>query len=125
VDVHVIENARPGRLSHVDADVQPVRLVGLLEHGFGPLGEHGHFVQLLGREARQRADVAVRDHHEMTVVVREQVEDDEAGGAGEDDEGVRIGKLRGAAEDAPLVGLAARHVGQSPRAPETIHDAVR
>src|SRR4051812_25450525 len=64
--------------------------------------------------------MALRDHHEVTVVVGIQVEDDETGAAVEHDQRGLLVLLR-LAEHAAARSCVACHVRESPGRPEPIH----
>jgi hypothetical protein len=84
--VHMIQHAGTGRFAEVDADVQAVWLIRLGDGDLGPLREHREFLQLGRFQRRQRGNVAVRDNHEVPVVIRIKVQHDVRGRAGMDDE---------------------------------------
>jgi hypothetical protein len=88
--VDVIEHARAGRLSQVDADVHAVRLICLGERDLGPLREDSELLQLVRLETGKRCLVPIRHDHEVAVVVGIEIEDDETGLARVNDQRLAI-----------------------------------
>src|SRR6185369_3513058 len=128
VNVQVVQHAGAGRTPKVDAGVDTVRRIGLSERHLGEPGQR-HQLRAFVRVGRRKiADVAVRHHHQMSVIVGIKIEDDVAETARvEDQVGVSAPRL---AEDAgAVVGRGAfvltvggtRHVGQPPGRPEVFH----
>ena len=86
----MLEDARPCRLAQVDPDVQALRIERLTQRDLAQARELHHLVQLVGLCIDEGGDMTVRHHHQVAVVVGEQVENDEAGGAAKNDEGVGV-----------------------------------
>ena len=125
VDMKVVEHAGASRAAEVDANVDPLRRVRLAQRHFR-MPRQPHQVRLFGgRRDRQARDVPVRDDHQVTVVVRVQIQDGVTGGSADEDEIVARGISAGAEDTA--VGAAARagHVLQSPRSPKVFHGKVK
>src|SRR2546428_597908 len=72
--------------------------------------------ELPGRWRTERPPVPVRHHHEVTVVVRVEIENDVAGAAADQNEAVA--GLTEDAIDARVRTAGRRHVGESPGGPE-------
>ena len=114
VHVHVVDDAGAGRTAEVQADVHPLRVVDLGERHLGQPRQARDLDQLVVGEPGQRGDVTRRHHHRVAAVVGIQIQDDERGAAGVQDERLRLGAVDVAEDAAGRLTLVARHVGVAP-----------
>src|SRR5262249_49804909 len=124
-DVQMIGDAGAGGAAEVDADVDPLRLVRLVEDHLGAPRQLHQLGELVPAHRRQTPPVAGGDDPPGGGVGRVEMQDDERQPATGDDQ-VAASGVEDATEDA--VGrLAARggHVGESPGGPEAFHEGTR
>ena len=119
-------DARAGDRAEVQADVEPVGAARLAQRGDGALGEAGQLGGLRLVQLGVVRDVPVRAHHEVTGVVRVEVQDGEDALPAPDDQAVLVAHLRNLAERASVVrsgagGLALTlDVGHPVRCPQPL-----
>ena len=86
MDVQMILDAGARRLAQVDADVDALRPIRFVQ---GHLREARQLHQLhlfVGRQRLERGEVPCGHHHQMSVVIRIEIEDDVRVAAAKDDE---------------------------------------
>ena len=122
MDVEMIHDAGAGRSAEIDPDVDSLRRIGLGERHLRVPRQPHQLRPLVARRRGERRHVAVRHNHQVTVVVRKQIEDDVRDTAANEDQLIAAGFVA-ATEDAAGIAAAARavHVREAPRRPQAFH----
>ena len=101
MEMQVVADARSGGFAEVEAYIDALRFEELPENGRALLEQFHDFRRFLRRQKRQIHDVPQGSHHDMPVVVRKFVHDDESGFA--------------TVQDEPFLGWKAHRVGDTER----------
>jgi len=121
VDVQVLVNARPRTAPQIQPDVESLRLEGFPQNLLGDLRDLHQLRQFLIAQPRQTGHMAVGHDHQMPVVVRESVQDDESAGEAGDDVVFAVTPLIGLlTKDATLLLVRRRHIRQPPWRPKDL-----
>jgi hypothetical protein len=102
--------------------LNPLRRVQLREHALAGLAQRHHLGQFVAVQLHQTADVPMRHHHQVTVVVGKLVEHDDGPRSEVHDQRLARGGLERRAEDAARrLSAGISHVAESPGGPQAIH----
>ena len=122
VQMQMVEHARAGGLAEIQPHVEAVRMIDRGQRLLGALRERHELRELRIGEIRQPADMPVRHDHEMAVVVRILVQQDERPLPAMNDERLGVEVRQRVTENARRRHDARlSHVGQPPRGPEPLH----
>ena len=119
MEMQVVADARSGGFAEVEAYIDALRFEKLPENGRALLEQFHDFRRFLRRQKRQIHDVPQGSHHDMPVVVRKFVHDDESGLATVQDEPFLVmGKIIGRETQNARIRFRPQNIVHTPRGPQ-------
>ena len=118
--MEVADDAGTGGPSHVEAHIQSVRLIGLLQYPLAERGQIHHLTAFCCGCRSEGCQMAIENNHQVSITIEKDIEDNESVLAPVQYVGLGIISCgQSIAEEAPFSGLVSGEVFKPPGGEET------